>query len=135
MGKEKIKTHEVVTHIVKFLLPNELPVMDTEHTLVEGDVVEFVLSQILAMPTYLRIPYQIALHMFNLLPILICGKVFICLDKNNQKKYIALWNKSPVSMMRNFIKLICSCALLQYYDHPVILKYLESKEHEKSSCE
>ena len=117
LGRRRERT---VSEIIACVVP-ALPVLeDATRTAVLADVTRFVGSQILALPDFLRIPYQLALTGFDWLPILRWGAPFHALDDDRRSAYVALWSEAPLGAPRNFLKLIRSCALLAYYDHPLL---------------
>jgi hypothetical protein len=109
-----------IAAIVTALAP-AFPVIDaaTQQGLL-ADVSGFVASQVAALPDFLRAPYRLALVGFEWLPALRWGRRFTALDEAPQQRYVARWSASRLGVMRNFVKLIRSCARLAYYDHPAL---------------
>ncbi|MBI1816118.1 MAG: hypothetical protein HYR72_14155 [Deltaproteobacteria bacterium] len=89
------------------------------------DVTRYVASQIDGMPSFLRAPYRLALLAFSWLPLLRYARPFSALPAATQLSYLTLWSDGPIGPMRDFVKLIRSCALLAYFDHPLVLQQLE----------
>jgi hypothetical protein len=87
-------------------------------------VERFVALQVENIPTYLRVPYLVAVAGFQWLPVLRFGRRFLSLPLESQRSYLALWSESPLAPMRDFIRLIRNCALLAYYDHPDVRRAL-----------
>lgn len=109
-----------VAAIVECLVPS-VPALETEvRAAVVADVVRFVSSQVAALPDFLRAPYGLALVGFEWLPLLRWGRPFGALDSARQAAYLDHWSDAPIGAMRNFVKLMRSCALLAYYDHPAL---------------
>ena len=115
LGRRRERT---VGEIIACIVPTLPALEDATRAAVLADVNRFVSSQILALPDFLRIPYQLALTGFDWLPILRWGAPFHALDGERRVAYVALWSDAPLGAPRNFLKLIRSCALLAYYDHP-----------------
>ena len=113
-----------VAAIVESLVPS-VPVLDpATRSTVLHDVTRFVGSQISALPSFLRVPYGLALTAFELLPLLRWGRPFVALDHERRAAWVARWTDAPIGVMRNFVKLIRGCALLAYYDHPALASVL-----------
>ncbi len=110
--------------VVIAILP-KYPDLDAGTRLVvEHDVAHYVARQIAAMPSFLRVPYGLALRAFNWLPLLRYGRLFRSLPPERGAQYLAWWNDSPISFMRDFVRLIRSSALLVYFDHPAVAQQL-----------
>ncbi|MEW6735059.1 MAG: hypothetical protein AB1489_27460 [Acidobacteriota bacterium] len=125
----ELANRELIAKLVSPLLP-EQPVLNTEDRYsVETATINFVVAQIAAMPAFLRLPYQIALHSFNWLALLRYGRPYVRLDLTTRQRYVEMWADSPLGVMRDFVKLIRSCALLQYLDHPIALAQLEAHQY------
>ena len=92
-----------------------------------ADVASFVSSQVRTLPDFLRYPYRLALLAFEWLPILCFGRPFVGLDPVRRRAYLDLWTDAPLKLMRNFVKLLRSCTLLAYYDHPELQAALRSQ--------
>ena len=115
----------IITAIVVDLLPAH-PVLDpADRDAVTADVVAFVVAQVRGLPEFLRIPYGAASFVFDGLAILRWGRPFRMLDGARRQAYVALWTGSSLGATRNFLKLIRSCTLLAYYDHPTVRARLE----------
>lgn len=115
----------IVTAIVADLLPSH-PALDAgERAAVAADAVAFVVAQVRGLPEFLRLPYGAAAFAFDGLAILRWGRTFRGLDGARRRAYVALWTGSPLGATRNFLKLIRSCTLLAYYDHPIVRARLE----------
>ncbi len=129
----KCASHKLISEIVIALLPEYPKGISEEKSIVENAVIDFVIGQIEALPVYLRFPYKIALYKFNFFSLFVYGRTFLKLGKKRKSNYIKMWSDSPLKQMRDVIKLLRSCALLQYYDHPVILNMISTKNenHEK----
>ncbi|HXC49590.1 MAG TPA: gluconate 2-dehydrogenase subunit 3 family protein [Candidatus Limnocylindrales bacterium] len=124
-----------VARIVESITPTFPPLDSGKRTVVFADVTRFVASQIEALPDFLRPPYKMALSGFEWLAVVRWGRPFTALDAARQAAWIALWSDSPVGAMRNFVKLIRGCALLAYYDHPLLLEALEAEAGGEGSRE
>lgn len=120
-------SYKLVEKIVNALLPEKPVIYSDSRKIVHEEVTDFVYGQIEALPAYLRIVYKMVLYKFNLLSIFICGNIFSNLSKPNQLKYLRIWSNSPIRQMRDFVKLIKSCAFLQYFDHRIILEAITNQ--------
>jgi hypothetical protein len=119
---------EVLALTVDVLLPNH-PRLDPETSqVVRTDVAAFVVSQVNALPSFLKLPYLLAMTAFDLLPLLRKGRPFRRLDAAARANAVAAWDTSALAPKRNYTKLIRSCALLAYYDHPAVLNALHAEE-------
>ena len=115
---------QVVAEIVRLLLPERPELDGRERVRVESAVTGFVASQIEALPGVLALPYRAALGAFQLLPALRFGRRFGGLDDDAKAAWLALWSDGPFAPARDFTKLIRSCALLAYFDHPDVRLHL-----------
>jgi hypothetical protein len=122
-----LSSRRVVSEIVRLLTPR-YPALDAESQAhVHGEVVRFVSAQIGALPDFLRGPYLLAIRMFDLLPLVRYGRRFVALREDAKAAYLALWSEGKLPPMRNFVKLIRGCALLAYFDHPIVTRALEAE--------
>ncbi len=116
----------LLQQIVRDLLPRE-PELDGEASReVEKAVVAFVAAQIGSLPAFLRVPYTFALVGFDWLAIARYGRSYAHLDEAQGRRYLRAWDRSPLSLCRDFVKLLRSCTLLAYLDHPVVTRRLEA---------
>lgn len=113
--------------IVTCLAPSFPAVDAPTRQRVLADTSRFVASQIDALPDFLRFPYRCALSGFEWLPLLRWGRRFTSLDDVRQSTYVDFWSEAKLGLMRNFVKLIRSCALLAYYDHPAVQEPLNAQ--------
>ena len=111
--------------MARSMYPKEPRLTPEENAQVEEEVVNYLAGQILAMPSYLKMPYGLALHILNYLSCLRFGLPFTFVYQEKQAKYVRFWSRSPIGLMRDFIKLIRSVVLLSYLDHPLVLRELE----------
>ena len=109
-----------VAGIVACIVPAYPALEEATRATVLADATRFACSQILALPDWLRLPYRLALTAFDWLALLRFGAPFHALDGERRARYLALWSDAPLSLARNFVKLIRGCALLAYYDHPAL---------------
>ncbi len=115
----------ILAAIISVLLPKDPYLSAEEKAEVERAVVDFVSAQIAGMATYMRVPYGMAMMGFNWMALRPYGRSFVHLDPVKQRDYLGMWIHSTLGVKRDFIKLIRSCALLCFYDHPVVLKHLD----------
>ena len=110
----------VLSEIVDALLP-DAPALDTApRSEVHADVTAFVTRQVEAMPAFLAWAYRLAITAFDALAGLRHGRRFVSLEPARQRAYLELWSHSPIGPMRDFVKLIRSCSLLAFFDHPQV---------------
>ena len=115
----------LLRQIVGILIPSE-PELDSEASReVEDAVVSFLAAQIQSLPVYVRIPYRFALVGFEWLAVLRFGRRYARLDDKHRRCYLRAWDQSPVGLCRDFVKLLRSCTLLAYLDHPVVARELD----------
>jgi len=127
MSHTSIREAEPALHaIVETILPAFPALPEAVRRGVAGDVAAYVACQIDAMPSFLRLPYRLALLAFTWLPALRFGGPFAALPAAARASCLAIWTDSPLAPMRDFVKLIRSTALLVYYDHPVVLEQLSA---------
>lgn len=117
---------EVVAEIVRSIAPAYPDLDEAERTRVHWSVTAFVASQIESLPSFMAAPYRLAITAFDLLPLLRFGRRFVSLDENARQAWVALWSDARFGPARDFVKLIRSCALLAYFDHPDVLRRLPS---------
>jgi len=116
----------VVTEIIRQLVPNFPSLEATRRQRIEEQVGALVAAQIEAMPRFLALPYGFALTAFHWLPALRYGAPFLGLEEPAKASWVSLWSSSRLSPPRDFIKLIRSCALLAYFDHPEVALQLRA---------
>ena len=123
-----IPSHQrrVVAEIVGLVAPAEFVPDPDIRARVQGDATDFVCSQIAAMPSFLRLPYRLALTAFNLLPLLRWARPFGRLPERTRASYLSYWSDGGISVNRDFVKLLRSCALLAYFDHEEVRRHLGS---------
>jgi hypothetical protein len=114
------RSRRVVAEIVQLLTPGYPVLAPDTQVRVHDDVMQFVASQIMALPEFLRVPYRLAITAFALLPIVRYGRPFLALPDDAKHAWLALWSDGKIGATRNFVKLIRGCALLAYYDHPLV---------------
>ena len=123
-----------VATIVALVIP-EFPRLEaTVQPRVHDDVCRYVIDQIGAMPGFLCAPYRLAILGFGALPVLRYGRTFHALPPPRQHDYLAVWSTARFSAMRDFVKLIRSCALLAYFDHDDVRSALEAQTAVHPSC-
>lgn len=114
----------MVAEIVRLVTPGFPTLEDPERARVLAAVTGFVSSQIEAMPSFMSSPYCIAISAFRLLTVLRYGRFFEALDEEAKRAWLASWSDSKLGPFSDFIKLIRSCALLAYFDHPDVTQRL-----------
>lgn len=108
----------VVTEIVAEVVPAYPELDHATRVRVCADVTDFVESQISALPPFLRVPYQLAIGAFQLLPVLRYGRTFGGLGTEARQRCLAFWSAGTLPFTAEFTKVIRSCSLLAYFDHP-----------------
>ena len=119
-------SERIVSEIVRLLTPSYPPLDDRSRSEVHREVVRFTTAQIAALPDFLRAPYGIAIHVFDLLPLVRRRRRFVSLPADTRVAYLDAWTESRLAPFRNFVKLIRGCALLAYFDHPLVRAALEA---------
>jgi hypothetical protein len=114
----------IIREAVEVVLPEHPPLEASIRSRVHDDVTAFVVSQVEALPSFLRVPYEVGVVAFDVLPLLRRGRLMRRLDAARRAAYVAAWDASVLAPIRNFVKLIRSCALLAYYDHPEVSRAL-----------
>ena len=116
----------VVAEIVGLIAPAEFAPDPEIRARVQDDTTDFVCSQIAAMPSFLRLPYRLALVAFQWLPLLRWARPFARLPERAKVAYLSFWSDGGISLNRDFVKLLRSCALLAYFDHEEVRRQLGS---------
>ncbi|MCC6763044.1 MAG: hypothetical protein IT293_00130 [Deltaproteobacteria bacterium] len=115
-----LATDRTVAAIAECLAP-DFPRLDAAtRAAVLSDVTAFTASQVGALPDFLRYPYRLVLMAFEWLAVPRYGRPFVALDAERRRAWVDLWAESPLGATRNFVKLVRSCALLAFYDHPAL---------------
>lgn len=123
------RNRRIISGIIATMTPDHPKLDGDAHARVHADVTDFVGSQVQAMPSFLRLPYKLALTAFAYLPLLRYRKPFLALDAVTQARYLSSWSDARISVFRDFVKLIRSCAVLAYFDHPLVMQRLEAERH------
>jgi hypothetical protein len=113
-----------VAEIVRLTLPASPDLDERVLARVHADVIDFTVSQIEALPSFLHLPYRLGVTAFQFLSLLRHGRRFAYLPAAAKQSYLSLWSDGVIGPTRDFIKLIRSCALLAYFDHPEVRKRL-----------
>lgn len=95
---------------------------------VEADVVGYLQRQIRRMPLFLRVPWTIVLLVFAAGALLRYGRPFSSLSPGRKRAWVSLWAESPLVPMRDFVRMVRSCALLAWFDHPAVSAALGAAE-------
>jgi hypothetical protein len=111
--------------VARPLLPS-IPGLSAQETeRVERDLAAFLADEIAAMPAHLRVPFRLGLIAFAILPLLRFGRTYRALPADLKRRVVYAWANSPIGAFRNFVKLVRSCALFAYLDHPIVMAQLE----------
>lgn len=84
-----------------------------------NDVAEFVVSQSSAMPDFLHLPMRAATLLFDLWPIVKCGKPYHLLDPGRRRLQRLAWRSSRISAFRDLMRFYESLATLALYSRPL----------------
>ena len=120
----------LVLAIARPLLPCFPPLSDAERDEAERELDRFLAAQLAEMPRYLALPFSVALLAFNWLPLLRYGRTYAGLPQETQVRVVLAWSGSPIGAMRNFVKLVRTCALFAWLDHPIVAARLEPEAAE-----
>jgi hypothetical protein len=123
-----LSRHEVriLRAVCDDLYPDRPPLGPDGATQVKDAVGAWVAGQVEALPGYLLVPYRVALLGFGWLPVLRWGRAYPALSRARRRAWLSWWSDGPVSPCRDFVKLLRSCALFAWYDHPRIRAALEA---------
>lgn len=111
--------------IARPLLPSVPELPPDEARRVEDDLAGDLAAQIARLPAHLAAPFRVALVAFDLLPLLRFGRPYRALPIETQRRVVRAWSNAPIGAFRNFVKLVRSCALYTYLDHPIVTARLE----------
>ncbi len=123
-----VQDETVLGAITLTLLPPWPSLPGTARYLVEADVVSYVHEQVRRMPTYLRLPFRIAVLAFALGAQIRHVEAFPRLAAKQRQAWVETWALSRIGALRDFIRMIRSCALLAYFDHPTVSEALAREE-------
>lgn len=118
----------LLLHMALPLLPALPDLSPDERDQVEAELERALAAQTAAMPLYLGAPFRAALVVFEWLPMLRFVRRYTQLDRSTQARVMAAWSNAPLPPLRDFVKLVRSCALYHYLDHPVVVARLESED-------
>lgn len=117
----------VLAGIVAVLLPTDPPLDPQVRDAVAAEATRFVVLQVSNIPTFLRVPYRVAILGFHCLALFRHGRFFLSLPAERRRAYVTLWSDAPLGPMRDFVRLVRGCALLAYYDHAEVRRVLEEQ--------
>jgi hypothetical protein len=120
------RERELVRAVVGVLLPDFPILPDDVRGRVEQDVAAFLGAQIAGLPTPLRMPYRLALAALGGLPVLRYGRPFTRLEHEQRVRWLDLWQERGGLATASVLKLLRSCALFAYFDHPLVTEQLEA---------
>jgi hypothetical protein len=104
------------------------PVLDpAERNRVGLDLAEFLTLQTSALPRHLWLLFRTGLFAFQWLPVLRYGRPYTALKPEQRRLLVANWSTSRLSPKRDLLKLIRSCTLFYYLDHPLVSARLEQE--------
>jgi hypothetical protein len=114
----------LVRELVRTLSPAAPALAPADRARVLEDVAGFVAAELAAMPPFLRWPYRVALPVFDALAVARYGRRFVALDETRRARWIAAWSEGRVGLLRDFVKPLRVCTLLQHFDHPLVRRAL-----------
>jgi len=115
----------VLAAVVDLLLPPSPELEAQTRRRVAEDATRFVVVEVESMPKFLRMPYLLAIVAFQWSAMARYARPCSRLASEQRQAYLSLWSHSRVGPLRDFVKLIRSCALLAYFDHPEVRAVLE----------
>ncbi len=114
------RENEIVAGVAACLVP-DFPALDAAvRSAVLRDVSAFLSGQVDGLPAVLRLPYRSALAAFDAAPLLRHRRTFRRLAPAEQTAHLAWWTDAGGLATRNFVKLLRSCTLLAWFDHPLV---------------
>jgi len=120
------RERELVRAVVTVLLPEYPQLPDDARGRVAEDVAAFLDAQIAGLATPLRLPYRLALAILDGLPLLRYGRPFTRLERAQRERWLDVWQARGGVATASVLKLLRSCALFAYFDHPVVIERLEA---------
>jgi len=114
-----------VLDIAEPMLPSRPSLDPEERHRVGLGLAEFVTLQIDAMPRHLWLSVRAGLFVFEWLPLLRYGRPYTGLKPDQRRQRVASWSTSRLSPKRDLLKMIRSCVLFFYLDHPLVSARLE----------
>lgn len=115
----------LIAALIQTIFPDWPALPPADRARVAQDTTTFVAGQIEALPRFLHVPYLLALTGFNWLAVLYGGRTFTRLPPPRRSRYLRFWSESPLGLMRDFVKMVRSCAVLAAFDHPTMTRRLE----------
>lgn len=97
---------------------------------IEAEVIGYVDRQVSRMPLFLRLPYLGVLVIFSWGAAFRYGRPFAQLAARQRQAWVNLWAQSPVVPMRDFVRLVRSCALLAWFDHPTVSVAMRAQQQD-----
>jgi hypothetical protein len=115
-----VRNERLVTELVRTLAPEEPALEAATRDAVLADVTGFVRFEIDALPAFLGLPYRSALLAFDWLALLRYGRRFVALEPTRRCAWVSAWSGAGFGPARDFVKLLRSCVMLGYFDHPEV---------------
>ena len=116
----------LLRQIVRALVPSEPELEPEDGRRVEDEVVAFVDAQLGSLAPPLRIPVSCALVGVDWLAVARFGRPCVALDTPRCRRYLGAWDRAPLAPCRDLVRLLRSCTLLAYLDHPLVARRLEA---------
>ena len=110
--------------MLRSLCPEYPELPDSTRKLVELQVTDAVRRHRSLLPSYSRYPVIGLGLLFEGLPLLWKGRRYSLLHKNEQARYLALWQASPLAPFIDFHQ---SLVALTFLDHPLVRQQLEAE--------
>lgn len=119
--------------IAEPMLPTKPALDPAERQRVGLGLADFLTRQIGALPHHLSLLVSAGLLSFEWLPLLRFGRPFTALDSDQRRRRVAKWSTSRMQPKRDLLKMVRSCALLFYLDHPIVRARLEKEAASSAS--
>ena len=120
--------HGALAVLTVSLLPSWPLPPGLQRNRVEAEIISYVQRQVRRMPLFLRLPWLVVLLVFANACLFRHGRTFVALPPQRRKAWVRLWAESPLVPMRDFVRMVRSCALLAWFDHPLVCGALDSAE-------
>jgi hypothetical protein len=85
----------------------------------------FIGLQVLAMPSLYRTMIVPMLIAFDLHAFIFYGRRFQRLGLVQKKQHLSRWQQGFTGLQRDLVKLIRTCFVISFYDHPAVLRVME----------
>lgn len=118
------RTGKVLLAMATPVLPEQPTLDDVERDQVLGEMEEFLLRAVSAMPRYLLTPFMTLVCTADALAGLRYGRALRRLPTTQRTAIVRRWARGPVGPLRDALKLVRNYALFFYLDHPLVRRSL-----------